>query len=212
MSSCATPAGETASASDGAEGDRVAIAELAAAYAELNGLLLETPDVNEFLTGLATPAASIIPNTSCGITLHRDRELVTVATSDDIAMGVDEIQYGRGQGPCLQALHNCETVHSADLADDHRWGDCRVHALRYGVGSSRSLPLVVGGKCRGALNLHSRIPNAFDSRAIEHGRAFAVLREVSQTRNRKVREVAADLVESITGKPPRPGRPFTDPR
>ena len=100
MSSCATPASETASASDGAEGDRMAIAELAAAYAELNGLLLEhrTSTVPD---RLATPAASIIPTRpaashctgtgaghSCDQRRHRDRSRRT--------------QYGHRQGPCLQ--------------------------------------------------------------------------------------------------------------
>lgn len=38
------------------------------------------------------------------------------------------------------------------------------------------------------------------------GEAFAVLRKVSQSRNRKLVDVAGDLVTSVTGKPPEPGR------
>ena len=241
------------------------LADLAAAYAELQSLLLETPDVDQFLARVAVLAAAIIPDTSCGITLRRGHELATAATSDDFAMAVDEIQYGRGQGPCLQALHRNEIVHSADLAEDDRWADYRIHALGYGVRSSLSLPLVVAGENRGALNLYAKTPNAFNDQAIERGRAFAeqaataltialrradevvmqaqlrealatraiidqaigiimgqqlinateafaVLRNTSQTRNRKLRDIAADLIETITGEPPKPPKPFADPR
>ena len=42
--------------------------------------------------------------------------------------------------------------------------------------------------------------------------AFAMLRETSQAQNRKLAEVAVDLIETVTGHPPQPPRPFTDPR
>jgi AmiR/NasT family two-component response regulator len=43
-------------------------------------------------------------------------------------------------------------------------------------------------------------------------RAFALLREASQAQNRKLVNIAAQLIESVTGHPPQPPRPFTDPR
>ena len=79
---------------------------LAAAYGELQNLLLHGSDLADFLSQVAILAASVLAGVSCGITLRRDREVATVATSDSFASHVDEIQYGRGQGPCLQALHS----------------------------------------------------------------------------------------------------------
>lgn len=38
--------------------------------------------------------------------------------------------------------------------------------------------------------------------------AFALLRMRSQSSQRKLREVAADLITRVTGEPPQPGRPF----
>ena len=194
--------------------------------------------------------------------MRRNHQVATVASSDDFAMLLDEIQYGRGQGPCLQALHTGERVEVPDLATDDRWGDYRIHALAAGARSSVSLPLTVDDITIGALNLYSSARNGFgvaDIRRAElftlqaataltlllrHARqialedqlrealatravidqalgivmaqrqisstgAFAVLREASQNGNRKLSDIAAEIIETITGHPPQPPRPFT---
>src|SRR5438270_12426434 len=84
--------------SDGAEKD------LADAYQELQSLLLEQPDVTGYLQQVAVLAAEAVPADSCSVTLRRDHEVTTVASSGEFASRVDEIQYGRGQGPCLRSL------------------------------------------------------------------------------------------------------------
>ncbi len=239
--------------------------DLAAAYAELQNLLVERPDVTDFLHQVAVLAASVIPGSSCGITMRRDHEIATIANNDEFSVAVDEIQYGRGQGPCLEALRTDAVVAVPDLSREDRWPDYRIHALTYGVRSSLSLPLVIDGESRGALNLYSKTPNGFGTTETAASEAFArqaataltivfrnadqlelqdqlrealatravidqaigiimgqhacnssdafdVLRNASQQRNTKLREVAAELIETVTGEPPRPPRPFTDPR
>jgi GAF domain-containing protein len=239
--------------------------DLAAAYAELQNLLVDGPEIGDFLHQVAMLAATVVPDASVGITMRRDHEIATVATSDEFAFALDEIQYGRGQGPCLETLHTGQPISVSDLAEDHRWGEYRIHALTYGVRSSLSLPLTIHGDTRGALNLYTKTPNSFgtaeaargqafarqaatalmivlgnaDRQALEGQlrealatralidqavgiimgqqridslKAFAVLRDASQTRNRKLRDIAADLIQTVTGQPPIPPRPFTDPR
>lgn len=245
--------------------DQSRVGDLAAAYAELQSLLVERPDITDFLHQVAVLAATVVTNSSCGITMRRDHEIATVANSDEFAVAVDEIQYGRGQGPCLQTLHTGEVVSVPDLSADDRWGEYRIHALAYGVRSSLSLPLTIDGVTRGALNLYSTRTNSFGTPQAQHADAFArqaataltivlrnadravveaqlrealatravidqavgivmgqrgvpaieafgVLREASQSRNRKLRDIAADLIEAVTGSPPTPPRPFTEPR
>jgi len=43
-------------------------------------------------------------------------------------------------------------------------------------------------------------------------RAFAILRSASQNSNRKLRDIAAAVVTSITGEPPQPAPPFEEGR
>jgi len=236
--------------------------ELSAAYGELQNLLLDGPDVTTFMQQVVTLAASIVtPPAACGVTLRRDHEISTVAHSGELANRADEIQYGRGQGPCLEVLHTGMVVSVPDLASDERWPDYRSHALTQGVRSSLSLPLTAQGATVGALNIYTSNQHDFTAGEIGHAtaftkqaatglaivlrhadqvkledqlrealatravidqalgivmgqrgcgatEAFGVLREASQHRNRKVHDIAAELIETITGQPPQPPRPF----
>ena len=237
--------------------------DLTAAYTDLQKLLLQSPDVAEFMNHVATLASAItVPASSAGITMKRDGEVSTVAATSSLASQADEIQYGRGQGPCLHSLRTGEVVHVPDLAADERWNDYRIHALTQGVRSSLSLPLFIGEQSVGALNIYTDVVHEFIPDEIERVRAFAdqasfaltlvmrhseqviledqlrnaiesravidqalgivmgqqrctateafdVLRKASQARNVKLNVVAAELITSITGRPPQPPRPFT---
>ena len=127
---------------------------LAAAYSELQDLLLASSDVTDFLQQLAVLCAAVVPAAACGITMRGDREAFTVASSHELAREVDEIQYGRGQGPCLQALRTGEPVLVTDLSADDRWPDYARYAIQRGIASSLSLPLTIDGDTVGAINLY----------------------------------------------------------
>jgi len=63
----------------------------------------------------------VVPPAACGITFRRDGQPFTVATSDDLAAQVDEIQYVSDQGPCLDAMYDQHTVRVSDMAHEQRW-------------------------------------------------------------------------------------------
>lgn len=228
---------------------------------ELAQLLLATPTVDEFLHQLAGAAAEFVtPTASCGITLRYDRHPMTVAHSDALAKSLDEVQYGREEGPCLEAMDTHAVVLVADFVDEDRWDGYPRFALANGVRSSLSLPLSADGDAVGALNLYGIHPHTFDDEAtIGHAvlfaaqasavlgvvlgqarqvqltqqlrtamrsrsvidqaigilmgqeqcgatDAFGLLRTASQHRNRKLRDIAADVITSTTGSPPEPSR------
>lgn len=236
--------------------------ELAAAYAELQHLVLDDPDITGFLDQLAALASAIVSGTHCGITLRRDGEIATVVGSDEVAMRMDEIQYLRGVGPCLAALDEGARIEIADMETETRWGDYADRAIANGIYSAVSLPLTLDGGVVGALNLFAETRHAFTdddiARAsafaqqagtaltilVRHARhtvlddqlrdalvtravidqalgilmvtrkvgaheAFEILRHASQTTNRKVSAIAAELIESVTGHLPEAPRPLT---
>jgi GAF domain-containing protein len=236
--------------------------DLAAAYAELQSLVLDSPDVTDFLQQLAALASAIVPGTHCGITLRRDGQIATVVSSDEIAMRMDEVQYIRGRGPCLAAIHDQVRIEVPDMSTETRWGDYAGHAVDHGIHSVVSLPLTLDGTTLGALNLFATTPHAFTAhdiaraeaftaqaataltilrrhashtvlddqlrealatravidqalgilmvtRKISAHEAFEILRHTSQTTNRKVSAIAADLIETATGHPSEPPRPLT---
>lgn len=137
--------------------------ELLQALGELSGLMLATEDLTEMLTRVAVLAASSIGvPVSCGITLQRDDgRAYTVATSDERAAELDELQYAGGAGPCLQTMHTGEQVSVPSVAVETRWGDYPAHLLAAGVRSTLSMPLLADGRSVGALNLYATDVEAF---------------------------------------------------
>ncbi len=238
--------------------------ELATALVELTNLIMATSTVSGLLEDLCALATTVtIPPASCGITLAQDHQPLTVASSDELAARLDEVQYGQDEGPCLHTLRTGEVTVVDDLAQEQRWRSYVARALGHGARSSLSLPLTVNGSARGALNIYARMPGAFGAterqraeifarqasaalavvtrqaeqtqltdqlraalatRAVidqalgilmaqqhcGHDEAFSILRSTSQHQNRKLRDVAAEIVESVTGEPARPPR-FDDP-
>jgi GAF domain-containing protein len=237
------------SPSSAAHGDP---SDLAGALTELANLMLATPSVQQLLDDVAQLAAAVVWPAASGITLRRDRQPVTVASSSPLASLVDEDQYAAGEGPCLHSLVTGRVVTVTDMETEERWEGYKGGALSHGVGSSLSLPLAIDGENRGALNLYSTEPRAFGpaetdgaqafaahtataltlvtrqakqtelteqlraalaSRSVidqatgilmAQGRcgqreAFARLRSASQRQNRKLRDIAADVVEAVGG-------------
>jgi GAF domain-containing protein len=92
---------------------------------------------------------------SCGITLQPNGRPLTVASSDQLASQLDELQYGLDQGPCLTALRTGQVTRIDDLAADKRWRPYAVRALAYGVRSSLSYPMRAQDTLIGALNVYS---------------------------------------------------------
>lgn len=90
-----------------------------------------------------------------------------------LASRIDEIQTETGQGPCLDAVYEQQTVRVIDLRAEHRWPKFARRAVEEGAGSMVSFQLYVDGDNLGALNLLSREPGAFDDESEQVGLLFA---------------------------------------
>ena len=147
---------------------------------DLHELVLNSSDVEEFLRELARVSARSLSEPGdeilCGITLFRHRKAATVASSSAAAQAMDEIQYAFGDGPCVTASREQETVHIPELEDCTRWPQYAASVRNHGVRSILAVPFLLDGDTRAALNLYSRRPGRFEGRALELARDF-----VSQT-------------------------------
>jgi GAF domain-containing protein len=107
------------------------------------------------------------------ITLLGDGRPTTASSTGPLAVELDEAQYSRGYGPCLESAATGRTVEVADTASEARWADyCRL-ACAHRNGSSLSVPLLLQERVRGALNLYAREPHAFDDAARAAATRFA---------------------------------------
>ena len=142
----------------------------------LNELVLTSSDVEEFLGELARISARSLSEPGdeilCGITLLRHRKAATVASSSPAAQAMDEIQYAYGDGPCMTASREQETVHIEDVERDRRWPQYAATVRGHGFRSILALPFLLEGETRAALNLYSHRPGRFDHRATELARDF----------------------------------------
>jgi GAF domain-containing protein len=142
----------------------------------LQDLVLESADVDELLTELATFSASSLSHNGdllCRVTLMRRKKPTTVATSDPSVLALDELQYGYGDGPCLAALRAGTTFHVPDLREEHRWPRYCTAAWAEGIGSILSVPLPLEGEANAGLNLYSTRTHAFSGEDIEKAESYA---------------------------------------
>ncbi len=104
---------------------------------------------------------------AAGISLLIEGEPATAAVSDRLTVEVDVVQYQTGEGPCLAALEHSNIIRIDVLGKDERFPRFAPGALAVDVESVLSVPLTTGGQSVGALNLYSRVRDAFDSRTAE---------------------------------------------
>lgn len=210
---------------------------LAAAYAELNDLLLDAPSVRHFIGDLAALAASIVPGTRCVIALHRGRVGATSAAE----RALEEDRGDEDQGRAGQSTQRVapQTV-AGEVSIPLRVNGSDIGVLRIFPETRRrftaaeldllrafsrqavvaltllmrqSAHTVLDNELQDALATRAVIDQALGvlmhARKISSRQAFEVLRQASQTSNRKVSTVAAEVIQAMTGHPPERPRPLT---
>jgi GAF domain-containing protein len=222
----------------------------AEALDQLGRLALREHSMESVLQRVADLSKAVMPgHTEASVLLLVKGTPKTIVHTGQLAVDLDEVQFGTGQGPCLNAAATGELTEVRDARTEPRWRRYMVHAAEMGVLSSLSVPLPIEDSTSGALNLYVREAEAFDeesrqaavrfgpyaavaianmhayeqardmadnlqlaleSRAvidqakgilIERHRltpdqAFQMLAQVSMHANRKLRDIAEDLVET----------------
>jgi GAF domain-containing protein len=140
----------------------------------LGRIRLTDHDMRSLLGEIASLAQKSLPGRlEASVTLLTGDEAVTAVYTADLALDLDETQYGRGHGPCLHAAASGEEVEVEDTRSDTRWRDFLDVAVTRGVLSSLSMPLPLHERVSGALNIYARQPRAFDKRSREFARRFS---------------------------------------
>ena len=223
--------------------------ELIEPFARMAGLVLSDQTLNSILELVASLSAHTIPGVDgASVSLVDGGRVRTAVHTDETIRLADGDQYELDEGPCLHAIRSGEPTHLESTGGDERWPGFVARAGERGIGSVLSMPLQLGERSLGALNLYSRRPGPFDERAqflsslfAQHAaivianaeeyvssreraeqllealqtrdvigqakgiiissqrcssdEAFDILRRASQRENRKLRDVARDIVE-----------------
>ncbi len=110
-----------------------------------------------------------------GVSLvHRSKRIDTQAASSEAVRRGDAVQYELGEGPCLDAIWDAETVSSHDLAVEPRWPRwSKAVMAELGVRSMLSFRLFADKDTLGALNLYSRRVDGFSDEDLNEGQSLA---------------------------------------
>jgi GAF domain-containing protein len=148
--------------------------EPAEAFGRLGRIKLSETDLQGVLDQVAHLAGRTIPGADeVSVTLVRDREARTAAYTGQLALGLDDWQYRKGDGPCLDASATPATLSLPDMTVEDRWPDFAARAVDVGVYSSLSIGLPVHEQTTGALNVYATRTGSFDDDAILVGQTFA---------------------------------------
>ena len=117
----------------------------------------------QVLDGVVNLARDMVPGADeATITMVRkDRHCYSAAATSALAGDFDVLQDETGEGPCLDAIWQQETVRVDDLSTDERWPALGPRAAERGVGSMLCLQLFVHRDTLGALDLLAHATWAF---------------------------------------------------
>lgn len=113
----------------------------------LQRLLLTSGTLDIFLEGFASHTVTLLEgqvDVWCGVTLKQQKQALTVASSSPEAKALDEVQYGYGDGPCLNAIRTGTTIIVQDTRTDGRWPEYFDAITAQGFHSVLGVPILTG--------------------------------------------------------------------
>lgn len=147
----------------------------------------QQPDADATLVEVTRAAVELIPGcdeVSISVVLGRKKASSQAPTSE-LPRTVDGLQERLGQGPCLDAAYEQESVRVPDMASERRWPDFAAAACAAGAAGMLSFQLYVEDDNLGALNLYSRTAGAFDDESEHAGLMFAAHAAVAYAASQK---------------------------
>jgi GAF domain-containing protein len=144
------------------------------AFDQLARMSFAEHSLESVLKTVTTLASRVLPGEPVtSVTIIADGRPATVASSGDLAVRLDEVQYRLGEGPCLLAASTGRSAELVDTRQAAEWPDFATVAAAAGCGSVLSFPLPAREKVAGALNVYHRAFAVADQRTRELLSRFA---------------------------------------
>jgi GAF domain-containing protein len=150
--------------------------DYAAAIASAARTMSQSRSQQEALQTIVEVARDSIPGfDSIGITtVDKGGNANTRAKVGDLVDALDRLQYGLGEGPCVETLHGAEVVSAPMIRDDQRWPRYVPQAVAQGLRSQLAVRLFLDDKGTiGGLNLYSSMSDDIDPEAVSTAGLFA---------------------------------------
>lgn len=139
-----------------------------------NELRAQSDDTEAVLRKMSKYAVDTLPGAEYAtVTLVTGGKIESPVIVGDLGGQADELQRTLGEGPCVRAAVDSETVWIDDMRAETRWPRFAPAAADLGIASMACFCLYIDGADFGALNVHSTTPGAFDRDARLVGELFA---------------------------------------
>ena len=186
------------------------------AFAELSKIMLGEQQLSETLARVAELAKQSIPGAAeVSVTLLHGTEVASVVFTGPLASQLDERQYEAGFGPCIDAALSGTAIAIEDTADSSIYPDFTTRELATAFASYAAVALANADLYASTASLAANLQRALESRAVidqakgilmrDHrisaDGAFDLLTQLSNTSNRKLREIAQDIVDEAQREP-----------
>ncbi|MFD2093552.1 ANTAR domain-containing protein [Blastococcus deserti] len=144
------------------------------AFAQLARVDFGQESIQSVLQRVAELAKQAIPGVAeSSVSVVVNDKATTAVYTGALALQLDETQYGRGYGPCLEAAVGEELREISDARSETRWPDYAEVCVQRGSLSSMSVPIPVHQTVHAALNLYAVQAHAFGPEAADVAREFA---------------------------------------
>jgi GAF domain-containing protein len=178
--------------------------DVGTALTQMAGLVLSRETVDTALELVTSLAATTTAGTlGAAVTVVDEHGKRSRAASNAVTEEADALQYELDEGPCVTAWRTREVVRIDDTTTDGRWPRWNEAAVRLGIRSVLSAPLVVGDESIGAMKVYCGSPLNYGPHD-EHvmrllaGQA-AILLANSQSLQ-EARRLSRQLTEALAGR------------
>jgi GAF domain-containing protein len=171
-----------------------------AALAGLAGLALADENTQSVLQRVVDLVKQEMPaGAEASMTLLRNEQATTAAFTGELASTLDEMQYERGYGPCLEAALSGQVVEISDGRAEGRWPHYMATFLQAGALSSLAVP-IPAAQLAAALNVYAPVAGAFteeDRQAVAEFAAYAGAALINMDALQDALDLAANLKRAM---------------
>jgi GAF domain-containing protein len=151
--------------------DQAALFRALAHYAKT---VLHDYTVGDLLYQLTDQVVSVLGVNGVGVSIGGpDGRLEFVSATDERVVRLEQQQMRSAEGPCYDAYRTGDQVIAPDLNDESRWPTYTPLAVKTGCQAVAGLPLRVGDRNIGALNLYTDQPREWPADDIEAAQLLA---------------------------------------
>jgi GAF domain-containing protein len=135
---------------------------LHASLSPLSGVLLAEQTVDEILGTVVELAKTTVQGADgVSVTVVEDGDMSTSHATDDVVRELDGVQYRSGDGPCVAAIREGESIHFDTARDRSRYPAFAAAADQRFIVGVLSTPLAVGERVFGGINCYSASTERF---------------------------------------------------